>query len=140
MPIVNFLLPEGLGNAEQARRLLVDASRLYSEVLDSPLARIRAGISRYSPETYAVGGQCCDQGGAPAPFFEFFVLAGRPPEQRRRLAEGFTALLVENLGVRREWVRGHCRQVAPEDWSIGGVPADVQRAAELAARAGEGSA
>ncbi|SEJ05164.1 hypothetical protein SAMN04244573_01448 [Azotobacter beijerinckii] len=56
----------------------------------------------------------------------------------------FGDLLVEVLGVRREPVCGRCHRVPPEAWSIGGAPASVLRAEEVAARAraaaGEGAA
>ena len=143
MPVVNFHLLAGHSTAEQEQRLLVEASRLYSEVLGSPIERVRAFITPYPASQFAVAGQPCSVNGLHAPFFEFIVLDGRPLAERQRLAEGFTDLLVSILGVRRELVRGRCQRVAPEDWSIGGVPASVQRAGEVAARAavaaGEGS-
>ena len=52
-------------------------------------------------------------------------------DQRQRLLVGFTNLLVEILGVDRALVRGQCKRVAPEEWSIGGTPASEQRAAEI---------
>jgi phenylpyruvate tautomerase PptA (4-oxalocrotonate tautomerase family) len=53
------------------------------------------------------------------------VLEGRAAEQRRRLLEAFTDLLVDLLGVDRKLVRGRIIQVSPDDWAIGGVPASV---------------
>jgi phenylpyruvate tautomerase PptA (4-oxalocrotonate tautomerase family) len=38
---------------------------------------------------------------------------------------------VEILGVDRALVRGQCKRVAPEEWSIGGKPASEQRAADI---------
>ena len=73
--------------------------------------------------------------GLHAPFFDFIVLEGRTLEQRQRLLTGFTAMLVEILGVQAELIRGTCRRVHPEDWSIGGQIASVLRADEIRARA-----
>ena len=66
------------------------------------------------------------------------MLEGRAAEQRRRLLEAFTDLLVDLLGVDRKLVRGRIIQVSPDDWAIGGVPASVARRSEIAARAGTG--
>lgn len=138
MPVVNFHLLAGYSSAEQDERLLVEASRLYSEVLKAPIARVRAFITTYPASRFAVAGVLCSANGLHAPFFEFIVLDGRALEDRQRLHQGFTDLLVEVLGVPRELVRGLCRRVAPEDWSIGGAPASVLRADEVAARAAAG--
>lgn len=137
MPIVNFHLVAGLTSADQDRRLLEAASRLYAEVLDSPLERVRAFITPHPPGQFAVAGAVVSDGGPHAPYFDFIVLEGRPLEQRQRLLAGFTDLLVEILGVRRELVRGSCRRVEPQDWAIGGVPASALRRDEIAARAAQ---
>lgn len=78
--------------------------------------------------------------GRQAPYFEFRVLDGRPLEERRRLMAGFTELLVRILDVQPQLVRGLCIRVQAEDWSIGGIPADLLRAAEIAARDQAGEA
>lgn len=135
MPIVNFHLLAGHSTAEQDERLLVEASRLYSELLAAPIERVRTFITAHAPGQFAVGGEPCSRGGAHAPYFECIVFAGRSVEQRHSLLRAFTDLLVEVLGVRRELVRGSCRCVEPEDWAIGGEPASVLRAEEVAARA-----
>lgn len=135
MPVVNFHLLAGHSSAEQDERLLVEASRLYSEVLKAPMERIRAFITTHPASQFAVAGVPCSSSGLHAPFFEFIVLEGRSLEERQRLSQGFTELLVEVFGVRRELVRGRCQRVVPEDWSIGGEPASVLRAEEVAARA-----
>lgn len=144
MPVVNFHLLAGHSSAEQDERLLKEASRLYAEVLKAPMERVRALITTYPASQFAVAGAPCSANGLHAPFFEFIVLEGRSLEDRQQLHQGFTELLVEVLDVSRELVRGMCRRVAPEDWSIGGAPASVLRAGEVAARAraaaGEGAA
>ncbi|MBV2132559.1 tautomerase family protein [Pseudomonas sp. MAP12] len=134
MPVVNFHLLAGHSSAEQDQRLLEEASRLYSEVLKAPMERVRAFITTYPTNQFAVAGELSSSNGLHAPFFEFIVLDGRSLEDRQRLSQGFTELLVEVLGVRRELVRGRCQRVAPEDWSIGGAPASVLRADEVQAR------
>lgn len=135
MPVVNFHLVEGRFTPAQADRLLREASRLYAEVLAAPMERVRAFITTHQPDRFAVGGEPVMADGPHAPFFDFIVLDGRPLAERHRLAAGFTDLLVDIIGVRRELIRGGCRRIQPEDWSIGGTAASELRHAEVSARA-----
>lgn len=140
MPIVNFHLLVEHNTPEQHERLLKEASRLYSEVLNAPLERVRAFITAHPAEHFAVGREICRIQNLYAPYFEFMVLEGRSLEERQRLHQGFTELLANTLGVYRELIRGVCKRVAPEDWSIGGTLASVVRAEEVTARVNEASA
>lgn len=135
MPIVEYRLIEGQHSSEQIASLLRSSCILFAEVLDSPVERIRAFADEVSPTHAAIGGELVQASGATAPFFHFYLLAGRPQEHRHRLLAGFTDLLVEHLGVDRSTVRGCVIQVDPEDWAIAGVPAARARRDEVAARA-----
>jgi 4-oxalocrotonate tautomerase family enzyme len=132
MPILEVHLVEGEHTAAQHAELLTRMSARYAEVLASPLERIRAYVSVHRRELWATGGVV----GVEAPYFTAIVLEGRPAEQRRRLLEAFTDILVDTLGVDRKLVRGRIIQVSPEDWAIGGVPASAARSAEIAAWSG----
>ena len=134
MPVVNFHLVGLQTTPEQDERLLTEASKLYSEVLRSPIERVRAFITFHPAAQFAVAGDLVSHNGLHAPYFDFIVLEGRPVEDRHRLMAGFTDLLVDILDVRRDLVRGSCRRIEPQDWSIGGVPANVLRAEEIAVR------
>lgn len=136
MPIATFHLTEGVNSTEAMQRLLVEASHLYAKVLDSPLERVRAFVDLHPAGLVAVAGELVSDTPRNAPFFEFFVLAGRPLRQRHDLMRGFTDLLVDMLGAPRELVRGRAIVLDPDDWAIAGVPASVRRAEEIAARAG----
>lgn len=140
MPIAHFHLVDGTGTADQRARLLTEACRSYARVLDAPVDRVRAFVVRYPAEEAATAGTLLADGGAPAPYFTAIVLAGRPIEQRRRLAAEFTRLIVEILGVPPEVVRGQVVEVSPQNWFIAGHPADQVRATEIAARAESGTA
>ncbi len=100
----------------------------------SPIERVRAFITTHPSAQFAVAGELVSHNGLHAPYFDFIVMEGRPVEERHRLMAGFTDLLVDILGVRRDLVRGSCRRIEPQYWSIGGVPANVLRAEEIAAR------
>ena len=135
MPIVNFHLVEGLTTPAQDERLLIGACQLYAEVLKAPMERVRAFITLHKATHFAVAGGLVAHNRLHAPYFDFIVLDGRSLEDRHRLMRGFTDLLVDTLGVRRDLVRGSCRRVEPQDWAIGGEPASVIRKEEVAARA-----
>lgn len=137
MPVVTFHLVEGAHAPDAVGELLRRACHLFADVLDSPLDRVRAFAQEYPAGRVCVGGHLVSDGDAEAPFFQFYLLAGRPREQRDRLLSGFTDLLVEVLGADRSSVRGAILPVAPEDWTIGGRSAASVRAAEIAARAKE---
>lgn len=135
MPILEYHLTEGQYTDAQCERLLVESSRLYADILKSPIERVRVVIHLHKPTMVAVAGVPMSKGGKSAPFFFFLALLGRPESERHALLTGFTDLVVEILGAERGAVRGGCWTIPPEDWSIGGTPASVLRAAEVKARA-----
>lgn len=135
MPILEYHLVENAYTDAQCEQLLVESSRLYAEVLKSPIERVRVFIHLHKPAMVATGGVPLNRGGKSAPYFHFLVLQGRPLEERHALLMGFTDLVVNLLGAERSLVRGGCWPIPPEDWCIGGVPASVTRAAEVQARA-----
>lgn len=135
MPVVNFHLVEGLATPQQESALLKSAAQLYCEVLNAPVDRVRAFITRHAPERFLVAGQLVAESGLHAPVFDFIVLEGRPIDERQRLLAGFTDIIVKVLGVDPGLVRGSCTRVHPEDWAIGGRPASELRADEVRARA-----
>jgi phenylpyruvate tautomerase PptA (4-oxalocrotonate tautomerase family) len=137
MPILNVHLVDGMHTSQQHERLLTAMSARYAEVLESPIDRVRAYLTLHRPEHWATAGVPAAAEPVSAPYFTAIVLEGRPVRQRQRLLAEFTDILVEELGVRRELVRGRIVQVHPDDWAIGGVPAAVARRDEVAARAAQ---
>lgn len=133
MPVMTIRLVEGQHSDADLERLLVEASRVYADGLECPIERVRVFVEMLPARRVAVGG--VPSPAAPAPFFDFVVLAGRPLEQRQRLLADLTGVLVDVLGAAQARVRGLCREVAPENWAIGGEPASAKRADEIAARA-----
>lgn len=134
MPIIHFHLAADVYGEAQLTALMARATELYAGVLRSPVERVRVYIQTYGGGQLMVAGQRVADGAADAPYFHFLVLEGRPLAERHALLTGFTDLLVEILGVERSRVRGGCWPIAPEDWAIGGTPASIARAAEVAAR------
>ena len=133
MPIAHFHLVDPTPG--QCRRIIEEATRIYAEAFESPADRIRIFVQSYPSTAVGVGGVVVADGATQAPFFTALAMAGRPVRQRHRVLEEFTALLAEVLDVDPGSVRGHVVDIDPENWGIGGQPASVLRAAELAARA-----
>ena len=69
------------------------------------------------------------------PLVRIDIMEGRPPEMVRELHERVAALVAEILDTPVERVRTYITQFPPHAWGIGGVPADVARAADIAQRA-----
>lgn len=137
MPVVNFHLVKEHCSEQQQQRLLKAASQLYSEVLSSPIERVRAFVTLRNAGECAVAGDTVSNNHLHAPFFEFIVLEGRPLDERQQLMSRFTSLLAEVLDVDPGLIRGRCIRVHPQDWCIGGVGADSLREKEIAARAAQ---
>lgn len=140
MPVLQYMLVEGQQTDAQIAELLIESSRLFAEVLESPIDRVRVSAQLVQPQHIAIGGKLVSEGVPSTPYFEFVVLEGRPMAHRQRLLEGFTHLLVDKLGVDRNRVRGSCWAVDPAQWSIGGNLASVLRAKEISARAAASAA
>ena len=71
------------------------------------------------------------------PLVRIDIMEGLPPEAIRELHSRVAALVAEILDTPIERVRTYITQFPPEAWGIGGVPADVARAGDVAARAAE---
>jgi phenylpyruvate tautomerase PptA (4-oxalocrotonate tautomerase family) len=135
MPILEYRLTAGRHTDEQIGELLLASAKLYADVLKSPVERVRVTAQMHRPQHAVVGGRLLDDGSPAAPYFQFLVLEGRPLDECHALIAGFTELVVSLLGVDRALVRGGCWPIPPQYWGIGGTPASVLRAQEIAARA-----
>lgn len=137
MPIAHFHVVDA--SADQQRRLIEGATRIYAEAFESPVDRIRIFVQNYPANAVGVGGMLVSDGISQAPFFTALAMKGRPATQRHRVLREFTDLLGEIFAIDPETVRGQVLDIDPDNWGVGGVPASVKRAAELAARAAESS-
>jgi 4-oxalocrotonate tautomerase len=63
------------------------------------------------------------------------LLSGRPVEQHHALIAGITEVIERALGTPPGRTRIGITTVSPDSWGIGGRPASVVRAGEIAARA-----
>ncbi|MES2257999.1 MAG: 4-oxalocrotonate tautomerase [Pseudomonadota bacterium] len=136
MPVLEYHLVAGHYSDEQVGALLTTASRRYAEILNCPIERVRAFAHMHQPKHVAVAGRLVRDGAAPAPYFHFLVLQGRPQEQCDQLLACFTDLAADILRADRSLVRGGCWPIPPQYWSIAGAPASVTRSGEIDSRAG----
>lgn len=68
------------------------------------------------------------------PLVRIDIMEGRPPEMIRELHQRVAQLVAEVLETPVERVRTYITQFPPHAWGIGGVPADISRADDVAAR------
>jgi 4-oxalocrotonate tautomerase len=69
------------------------------------------------------------------PLVRIDIMEGRSPETIRELHSRVAALVAEILDAPIDRIRTYVTQFPPQAWGIGGVPADVARGDEVAARA-----
>jgi 4-oxalocrotonate tautomerase family enzyme len=132
VPVAHFYLTHC--SEEQQQRLLEEGSIRYAAVLGSPLDRVRLFIHRIPPSGVAVAGKVVADSGRHSPYFTALILRGRPMELLHGLLSELTDLLSEVLGADKSSIRGMITEVDPDGWGIGGVPASVVRAGEIATR------
>ena len=134
MPVMHIDVVAGKFSDAQLSKLQQACAIHYGEVLKSPMERIRIFVNEHRPQTVFVDGKLASEGADDAPYFHYIVLQGRPQSEIEALMTGFTDILEQELGVKRDRIRGACWPVPPEHWGIGGVMASVKRADEVAAR------
>lgn len=84
---------------EQRREIGAEVTRIYAEVLEAPLERVRVFVMDHDPGDVTVAGVNLDEGGLPAPFFTAIVFESRPVEQRHRLLREVSEMLARVLDV-----------------------------------------
>lgn len=145
MPVANINVLAGHPRPVLAR-LLRETSAAYAEILESPIDRVQVWITETEPHLYAIGGVPADEvlteenrASTEIPLIRLVAMDGRPVEQLQRAVAELSAICARVLGTDPERVRVETQWAQAEVWGIGGVPASVKRAAEVAARAGNGS-
>jgi 4-oxalocrotonate tautomerase family enzyme len=130
----------------QLRQLIAEISAVMARVLDAPAERLEVWVTEVDPELWGVAGEPAadvlhrlPREQVEMPFVQMVLLAGRPEEQHHALIAEVTAIVERVLGTAPGRTRVHIAEAQPDSWGIGGQPAAVVRAAEIAARAGRES-
>lgn len=123
MPSAQINVPTGLPRAA-LRQAVTNVSAALSTVLDAPLDHLWVWVNEVDAELWSGGG----------PFVHVTLIEGRPKELLQHLIREITDGVTHALGNDRHAVRVVVTPAHPDLWGIGGVPATVVRAEELAAR------
>jgi 4-oxalocrotonate tautomerase family enzyme len=130
----------------QLRQLIAEISAVMARLLDAPADRLEVWVTEVDPELWGVAGEPAadvlerlPREQVEMPFVQMVLLAGRPREQHHALIADVTEIIERVLGTAPGRTRVHIAEAQPDSWGIGGQPAAVVRAAEIAARAGRES-
>jgi 4-oxalocrotonate tautomerase family enzyme len=141
MPVAQINLLKG-HSPEALRQILVEVSSVMSRILGAPKDRLIVRIVEADPALWAIGGVPASEALVSGkreeleiPFVQMVLMEGRPKEQFHALIEAITEIVARGTGIHRERIRMHIALAHPDNWGIGGVPASVARAKELAERA-----
>ncbi|MGI9246575.1 MAG: tautomerase family protein [Steroidobacteraceae bacterium] len=140
MPMAHLNLLRGHPR-ESLKEVVRQVSAAMIRVLDAPADRLEVWITEVDPDLWGVRGVPASEAllsepmsAIEMPFVQLVLMQGRPLAQLHALMAEITDVLVRVLGCERERIRVHIADADPDKWGIGGQPASVRRAAELAAR------
>lgn len=123
------------------RQLLTEVSDTLAQIIAAPKDRLEVWISEEDPDLWGICGvpaqdvlSATNRAEIEMPFIEMVLLAGRPKEQHHQLIVQITDVVARILGGDKKRIRIHIAEANPDSWGIGGIPASVVRASEIAAR------
>ncbi len=140
MPVANLHVLAGHPR-ESLKNWVRETSRALSDILAAPADRLEVWVTEIDPELWGISGNPASEvlahtprREAEIPFIKMILMEGRPVEQLHRVIAELTAITARLLDADAEHIRVHIEHAHPDRWGIGGVPASIRRAAELAAR------
>lgn len=140
MPVANLHALAGHPR-DNLKNWVRETSRALSEILAAPMDRLEVWVTEIDPELWGICGEPASEvlvhtprREAEMPFIKMILMEGRTLEQLHRVIAELTAITARLLDVDPERIRVHIEHAHPDRWGIGGVPASIRRAAELAAR------
>lgn len=146
MPVANIHVLAGHPRSS-LKSWVREASAAIARILDAPLERLEVWVTEVDPDLWGICGIPASEvlpvksrRNSEMPFIRMVLLEGRSTEQHHRLIVELTEITARILDVDKERIRMQIDQVHPDRWGIGGVPASIRRAAEIAARQAQSSA
>jgi len=140
MPVAHINLLKGHPR-DTLRALIAEVSDAMSRILAAPKDRLEVWITEVDPDLWGIAGQTASQALAEQdrakvemPFVQMVLMEGRPIEQHHQIIAEISSIIARLLGSDKSRIRVHIASAKPDFWGIGGVPASISRAAELAAR------
>lgn len=140
MPVANIHVLAGHPRPV-LKQLVREASATLARTIGAPADRLQVWITEIDPELYAIAGEPADEvlartkrAEAEIPFIRMVLMEGRPTATLHQVMAEMSAVTARVLGGDPARVRVHIDFTQPDRWAIGGVPASVARAGELAAR------
>lgn len=145
MPVCNVIVIKG-HPLPVLKRLVRECSDTLARVIDAPRERLEVWVTEVEPALWGLSGVPADEvlpgsnrADVEMPFIRMVLMQGRPMEQHHRLIREMTDTVAAALSMKPDRIRVQIDEVSPDRWGIGGVPASIRRAAELAARQAAGA-
>ena len=141
MPVANIHVLAGRPRS-LLKQLLREASTAFARAIEAPPERLQVWITEIDPGLYAIAGEPADEvlqrmcrEHAEIPLIRMALMQGRPVDTLHRVMADMSEVVARVLGSDPQRVRVQIDHIHPDRWAIGGVPASVLRADELAQRA-----
>lgn len=142
MPVANLHVLAGHPR-ENLKQWVRETSNALSEILAAPMDRLEVWVTEIDPDLWGIGGipasevlQQTARHDAEMPFIRIVLMEGRTVEQLHRVIAELNAITARLLNVAPDRIRIYIAHAHPDRWGIGGVPASIRRATELATRQG----
>ncbi|MBS1143352.1 MAG: 4-oxalocrotonate tautomerase [Proteobacteria bacterium] len=139
MPVANLHVLAGHPRAN-LKQWIRETSNALSEILVAPMDRLEVWVTEIDPDLWGISGQPASEvlahtprHDAEMPFIKMILMEGRSVEQFHRIIVELNAITARLMEVDPERIRIHIEHAHPDRWGIGGIPARIRRAAELAA-------
>lgn len=143
MPVANLHILAGHPR-ESLKNWIRETSQALSAILAAPKDRLEVWVTEIDPDLWGICGDPASEvlahtprREAEMPFIKMILMEGRTVEQLHRVIAELNAITARLMDVNPERIRIHIEHTHPDRWGIGGIPASIRRAAEIAARNGK---